>query len=74
MVDCVFVVDTTGSMDEYLAQSTVAVETLVQRIKEQTKSNDVSLRFGFVSYTLTSSTGLLQRSPAPGGNLRDPGS
>lgn len=34
MVDCVFVVDTTGSMDIYLEKTTDAVMHLVERVKE----------------------------------------
>lgn len=33
MVDCVFVVDTTGSMDPYLERTTEAVEMIINKIK-----------------------------------------
>lgn len=38
MVDCVFVVDTTGSMDPYLERTTHTVELLVERIKTESKN------------------------------------
>jgi len=50
MVDVVFVVDTTGSMDEYLAMTVDTVNTLVRRIREKTRENDISVRFGFIAY------------------------
>ncbi|CAK91411.1 unnamed protein product (macronuclear) [Paramecium tetraurelia] len=50
MVDCVFVVDTTGSMDVYLERTTDAVQMLVERIKQQSKNEQVSVRFGLVCY------------------------
>lgn len=47
-LDCVFCVDTTGSMDDYI----VAVkETIAQLIKNVTKQTEVqSIKFGFVAY------------------------
>ncbi|CAD8147459.1 unnamed protein product [Paramecium octaurelia] len=50
MVDCVFVVDTTGSMDIYLERTTHTVQMLVERIKKQSKNEQVSVRFGLVCY------------------------
>ncbi|CAD8045141.1 unnamed protein product [Paramecium primaurelia] len=50
MVDCVFVVDTTGSMDIYLERTTNTVQMLVERIKQQSKNEQVSVRFGLVCY------------------------
>jgi hypothetical protein len=50
IVDVVFVVDTTGSMDEYLLKTTDTVNTLISRIKEKSKEHDISVRFGFVAY------------------------
>ncbi|CAD8150786.1 unnamed protein product [Paramecium pentaurelia] len=50
MVDCVFVVDTTGSMDIYLERTTHTVQMLVERINQQSKSEQVSVRFGLVCY------------------------
>ena len=49
-MDVCFVIDTTGSMDEYLDKITDTVNTLVSKIKEKTKDNDISVRFGLVAY------------------------
>ncbi|CAD8199150.1 unnamed protein product [Paramecium octaurelia] len=50
MVDCVFVVDTTGSMDPYLERTTEAVEMIVNKIKQQSLEEQVSVKFGLVCY------------------------
>ncbi|CAD8082046.1 unnamed protein product [Paramecium primaurelia] len=50
MVDCVFVVDTTGSMDPYLERTTEAVEMIINKIKQQSLEEQVSVKFGLVCY------------------------
>ena len=37
-------------MDEYLEKTKDTVETLVSRIKDKTKENDISVMFAFVAY------------------------
>lgn len=50
MIDCVFCIDTTGSMDEYLQKTKETVSKIVEKVKEQSKGESVSVRFGVVAY------------------------
>lgn len=50
ILDVCFVVDTTRSMEEYLEMTKLAVQKLINQIKERTNVNEVSVRFGFVAY------------------------
>ena len=50
MIDVVFCIDTTGSMDDYLEKSKDAVSRIVEQVKEKSKGESVSVRFGVVAY------------------------
>lgn len=50
IVDVVFCCDTTGSMSSYLENSKKAIESIMKRIYDKCKPEEVSTRFGFVAY------------------------
>jgi uncharacterized protein YegL len=47
-LDCVFVIDTTGSMDDYIVAVKEAVKQLMEKIKKET--NVSSVKFAVVAY------------------------
>ena len=47
-LDCVFVIDTTGSMDEYIVSVKEAINELVKKIMNETSVE--SVKFGVVAY------------------------
>lgn len=59
IIDVCFVVDTTGSMDVYLEKTKDSVKLLVKQIREKTKANDISVRFGFVIIFINNLIGCL---------------
>ncbi|EAS06505.1 von willebrand factor type A domain protein (macronuclear) [Tetrahymena thermophila SB210] len=50
MIDVVFCIDTTGSMNEYLEKTKDTVNKIVEQVKEKSKGESVSVRFGIVAY------------------------
>ena len=50
MIDIVFCVDTTGSMGSYLEKTKSTITSIINKVKDNTKGEDVSIKFGFVSY------------------------